>query len=55
MSSRTPITLVCSACGARNYRTTKARKKSTGVEAVALELKKYCATCAAHTVHRESK
>ncbi|WP_082193058.1 50S ribosomal protein L33 [Bacillus rubiinfantis] len=44
------IILTCSECGSRNYST---EKKQT--EAVRLELKKYCKTCATHTIHRETK
>ncbi|MGZ3422380.1 MAG: 50S ribosomal protein L33 [Polyangiales bacterium] len=51
MSERIPVTLVCSVCGSRNYRTTRARK----VGSKALELKKHCPTCKAHTLHKETK
>jgi large subunit ribosomal protein L33 len=47
---RIPVTLACSECKARNYRTTKAQNE-TG----ALELKKYCKVCKRHTLHRETK
>jgi large subunit ribosomal protein L33 len=49
-SGRIPVTLACSECKARNYRTTKARE-----EPGALELKKYCKECKRHTLHRETK
>ncbi len=50
MSERINITLVCSECEARNYKTT--RKQSQQGQ---LELKKYCARCKRHTVHKETK
>jgi large subunit ribosomal protein L33 len=50
MSERTRVALVCSECDARNYQTTKSKKK-----AERLELKKYCPRCERHTIHRESK
>ncbi|GIN64318.1 50S ribosomal protein L33 2 [Robertmurraya siralis] len=43
------VALACSHCGTRNYST--ASKK----EAERLELKKFCNTCNAHTLHRETK
>lgn len=57
MSERVRITLVCSVCDARNYRTTSAvRGKSVGTAGKGpLELKKHCPTCGKHTLHRESK
>lgn len=51
MSERVQITLVCSVCGARNYRTTRARKPGSKP----VELKKHCPTCKAHTLHKETK
>jgi large subunit ribosomal protein L33 len=51
MSLRVPVSLACSVCGARNYRTTRLRKQG----APPLELKKYCPTCNAHTLHKETK
>ncbi len=45
------ITLACNGCKRRNYSTTKNKKKSTE----RLEMKKYCPSCRAHTVHRETK
>ena len=45
------ITLACNDCKRRNYSTTKNKKKSSE----RLELKKYCPSCRAHTVHRETK
>ena len=49
MSERVRIALVCSECAARNYLTSKARKQDR------LEIKKFCATCKRHTLHKESK
>ena len=50
-TKRIPIALCCSVCSARNYKTTKARKNG----AKPLQLKKFCNTCNAHTVHNEGK
>ena len=65
MSGRVRITLVCSVCDARNYRTTSAaRTNKVGANKSGevgtpgkgpLELKKHCPTCGKHTLHRESK
>ena len=50
---RVPVTLACSECKARNYKTTKsAVTTETGR---ALELKKFCKQCKRHTLHRETK
>ncbi len=46
-ATRVPVSLECTACKTRNYKTTKAPGK-------VLELKKFCVTCGAHTVHRET-
>jgi large subunit ribosomal protein L33 len=46
---RIPVTLACSECKARNYKTTKSR------EGAALEIRKYCKQCKRHTLHRETK
>ncbi len=51
MSLRVPVSLACSVCGARNYRTTRVRKQGSPP----LELKKFCPTCKVHTLHKESK
>ena len=48
--SRVPISLACTECQSRNYKTTRA----SGSEK-ALEIKKYCKQCKKHTLHRESK
>ncbi|ULG71829.1 50S ribosomal protein L33 [Macrococcus brunensis] len=42
------VAMNCSRCGSRNYTATKQDS------AVRLELKKYCKTCDAHTMHKES-
>ncbi|MBT2658725.1 MULTISPECIES: 50S ribosomal protein L33 [Bacillaceae] len=44
------VILACVECGSRNYSTVG---KDTQSER--LELKKFCKTCAAHTIHRETK
>ena len=46
---RIPITLVCSVCGARNYKTSKVPAAPPVV------LKKHCKACGQHTEHRESR
>ncbi|WP_461248879.1 50S ribosomal protein L33 [Treponema sp. R6D11] len=43
------MTLECTECKNRNYRTTKNKKLDR------LEIKKFCDTCRAHTLHKESK
>ncbi|HNY66851.1 MAG TPA: 50S ribosomal protein L33 [Deltaproteobacteria bacterium] len=48
---RDQITLSCSECKRKNYMSTRNKKKSTEK----LELKKYCAFCRTHTLHKESK
>ena len=50
MGERVRVVLACDECGARNYHTTKARGQSKR-----LEIKKFCAACKQHTVHKESK
>jgi large subunit ribosomal protein L33 len=49
--TRVPVSLSCSVCGARNYKTTRVQKAGEKL----LELKKFCKVCNAHTLHRESK
>ncbi|MBL4954542.1 50S ribosomal protein L33 [Neobacillus sp. OS1-32] len=44
------VILACAECGSRNYST---EKKAT--QSDRLELKKFCKTCATHTIHRETK
>ncbi|MDY6821841.1 MAG: 50S ribosomal protein L33 [Deferribacterota bacterium] len=45
------VILACVECKNRNYHTTKNKKSITSK----LELKKYCARCRKHTLHRETK
>ena len=45
---RVPVTLACSECKARNYKTTKTPDQI-------LSLKKFCKQCRKHTLHRETK
>ena len=45
------INMQCGQCKRRNYSTTKNRKRT----ADKLELKKFCRSCRAHTVHKEVK
>jgi large subunit ribosomal protein L33 len=51
---RVPVTLACSECKARNYKTTKT-PCVTAETGQALELKKFCKQCKRHTLHRETK
>lgn len=48
---RQKVILVCSDCLSRNYTTDRNKQ----VSEKRLELKKYCAKCNAHTVHKETK
>ncbi|HHT27069.1 MAG TPA: 50S ribosomal protein L33 [Firmicutes bacterium] len=48
---RVGITMECTQCKNRNYRTTKSRRNNPD----RIELKKYCPTCRTHTSHRETK
>lgn len=50
MGDRIQVRLCCEVCGASNYRTT--RKPDTKGQ---LKMKKFCTTCAKHTVHAETK
>ena len=50
MSERVDVTLACSECDARNYKTT--RKASQDGQ---ITLKKHCPKCKKHTVHKETK
>ena len=45
---RIPISLACTECKARNYKTTRS-------EGQLVELKKFCKQCKKHTLHRETK
>lgn len=47
---RIEVSLACSECGTRNYRTTRKREQQGQIER-----KKHCPTCNRHTVHRETK
>ena len=47
---RENITLECTECKGRNYRT---NKETRGTDR--LELKKFCRTCRKHVVHRERR
>jgi large subunit ribosomal protein L33 len=47
---RVPISLACSECKARNYKTTK-----SAADTEPIELKKFCKQCKKHTLHRETK
>ncbi len=44
------MTLECSECGRRHYRTVRRTKDSPK-----LELKKYCSRCRKHLVHKEKR
>lgn len=48
---RVGITLECTQCKERNYRSTKNRRNDPD----RLELKKFCKRCRAQTVHRETR
>ncbi|HHY09157.1 MAG TPA: 50S ribosomal protein L33 [Firmicutes bacterium] len=48
---RIGITLECSQCKNRNYRTKKNRRNDPD----RIELKKYCSTCRTHTIHKETR
>ena len=50
MSERIAITLICSDCQSRNYRTTRKRDFKGS-----LEKKKFCPKCKSHTLHKETK
>jgi large subunit ribosomal protein L33 len=50
-SSRVEVSLACTVCRARNYKTTKVKKDG----AAPLELKKFCKICNAHTLHLETR
>nr|WP_188804672.1 50S ribosomal protein L33 [Sporolactobacillus putidus] len=48
---RKKIVLACSVCHSRNYTITEKADKNTD----RAELNKYCKTCNAYTLHRETK
>ena len=45
---RVSVSLACTECKARNYKTTKQPEKT-------VELRKFCKACKRHTLHRETK
>lgn len=45
------VTMACDECKHRNYTTRKNKTNSRE----RLELKKFCANCGSHTVHRETR
>ena len=54
--SREYVTLECTECKNRNYRTSKQVKPRGAKKQVEkLNLKKFCNSCRAHTPHRERK
>jgi large subunit ribosomal protein L33 len=50
MAERVTVSLACSECESRNYRTTRKIERKGQ-----LSLKKFCPACKRHTVHKESK
>ncbi|NLJ79580.1 MAG: 50S ribosomal protein L33 [Firmicutes bacterium] len=48
---RVGITLECTQCKNRNYRSNKNRRNNPD----RLELRKFCSTCRTHTVHKETR
>jgi len=48
---RPKITMACTECKERNYITKKNRRNDPD----RLDLKKFCARCRTHTVHRETR
>lgn len=48
---RTQITLACTECKERNYRSEKNKKN----DPERMEIKKFCPRCKKHTTHKESK
>ncbi|MHC4197626.1 MAG: 50S ribosomal protein L33 [Planctomycetota bacterium] len=47
---RDSITLTCTECSHKNYRTTRMARAENR-----LELKKFCRSCRKHTMHKEQK
>ncbi len=45
------ITIACTQCKERNYSTMKNKRNMPDK----LEIKKYCKSCKAHTLHKETK
>ena len=50
-SNRNAITLACTVCKNRNYRTNKNKKNDPD----RIEINKYCKFCKKHTPHKETK
>ena len=50
MSDRVPVSLACSECESRNYRTSRKREQKGQIT-----LSKFCPKCKKHTVHKETK
>jgi large subunit ribosomal protein L33 len=50
MAERVTVSLACSECESRNYRTTRKIERKGQ-----LSFKKFCPACKRHTVHKESK
>ncbi|MBU8908634.1 50S ribosomal protein L33 [Desertibacillus haloalkaliphilus] len=48
---RNKIILACTTCKSRNYTTEKNKQTHTD----RIEMKKFCKTCSAHTLHQETK
>lgn len=48
---RVGVTLECTQCKSRNYRTNKSKRNTPD----RLELKKYCKFCKTQTLHRETR
>ena len=48
---RITVALSCSACGSRNYKTSKAARDGSPP----LKLKKFCTHCKQHTLHVEGR
>ena len=51
VEARVIITLSCTDCRERNYTSSKNRRNDTQ----RIELRKYCARCHSHKVHREER
>lgn len=49
--NRSHITLKCTVCNEKNYRTPKNKANTPG----RIELQKYCPRCKKHTAHKEEK
>jgi len=50
MAERVSVSLACTECQSRNYKTTR-RAEGKGQ----LTLRKFCPACKRHTVHKETK